>query len=71
MTVAFWDYLLQEQNIMKNNNTKSYDLSLGKWGPYNKKYLGVCHIDNKKNGSAFCVELFPGFIEEVLLCRRQ
>ncbi len=56
---------------MKNNNTKSYDLSLGKWGPYNKKYLGVCHIDNKKNGSAFCVELFPGFIEEVLLCRRQ
>lgn len=46
---------------MKNNNIKSYDLSLGRWGPYNKKYLGISHIDNEKIGSVFCVELFPGY----------
>ena len=40
---------------------KTYDLSLGKWGPYNKKYLGICRIDNPKLGSVFCAELFPGF----------
>lgn len=43
------------------NTEKNYDLDLGTWGPYNKKYLGVCHIDNEKTGSAFCVELFPGY----------
>lgn len=52
---------------MKKDNVKSYDLSLGKWGPYNKKYLGICHTDNKETGSAFCVELFPGFYRRSII----
>ena len=40
---------------------KQYDLSLGQWGPYNKEFLGVCHIADKKRGTTFQVELFPSF----------
>ncbi len=43
---------------MKN---KKFDLSLGKWGPYNKEYLGVCHVADAALGASFNVELFPGF----------
>lgn len=38
-----------------------HDLSLGKWGPYNKKYLGACHITNTELGATFNIELFPAF----------
>ena len=41
--------------------TKQHDLSLGKWGPYNKQYLGACHIANADLGASFAVELFPAF----------
>ena len=40
---------------------KRFDLTLGKWGPYNKEYLGVCHVANPELGASFNVELFPGF----------
>ena len=39
---------------------KQFDLSLGKWGPYNKEYLGVCHVADAELGASFNVELFPG-----------
>lgn len=40
---------------------KNYDLSLGKWGPYNKEYLGASHIANDRIRASFNIELFPGF----------
>lgn len=40
-------------------DTARHDLTLGKWGPYNKEYLGVCHIANETLGATFNVELFP------------
>lgn len=40
---------------------KQYDLSLGDVGPYNKEYLGVCHIADKTRGATFNIEMFPGF----------
>ena len=40
---------------------KEFDLSLGQWGPYNKEFLGVCHIADKKRGVTFQVELFPAY----------
>jgi len=40
---------------------KKFDLSLGKWGPYNKEYLGVCHVADAELGASFNLELFPGF----------
>ncbi len=48
-------------------DTKTYDLSLGKWGPYNKDYLGVCHIANGDLGATFNVELFPGMFRRTIL----
>jgi len=41
--------------------TKQHDLSLGKWGPYNKEYLGVCRVANEELGASFGVQLFPAF----------
>ena len=38
-----------------------HDLTLGKWGPYNKQYFGACHIANEELGASFAVELFPAF----------
>jgi hypothetical protein len=43
------------------NESAMHDLSLGKWGPYNKQYLGACHIANEELGATFAVELFPAF----------
>lgn len=40
-------------------DTARHDLTLGKWGPYNKEYLGVCHIADETLGATFNVELFP------------
>ena len=45
-------------NMVKEDR---HDLSLGKWGPYNKKHLGACHITNSELGSTFNIELFPAF----------
>lgn len=41
--------------------TKQHDLSLGSWGPYNKEYLGVCHLANRELGASFGVQIFPAF----------
>ncbi len=38
-----------------------HDLSLGKWGPYNKRHLGACHIANAELGASFNIEVFPAF----------
>ena len=46
---------------------KRFDLTLGKWGPYNKEYLGVCHVANDELGASFNVELFPGFFRRRVL----
>ena len=46
---------------------KKFDLTLGAWGPYNKEYLGVCHLAEPALGAAFCVELFPGFFRRKVL----
>lgn len=45
-------------NMVKDDR---HDLSLGKWGPYNKKHLGACHIANTELGATFNIELFPAF----------
>ena len=39
---------------------KSYDLNLGKWGPYNKEFAGALNIADEKSGTTFNVEMFPG-----------
>lgn len=39
---------------------KSYDLNLGKWGPYNKEFAGSLNIADEKSGTTFNVEMFPG-----------
>lgn len=46
---------------------KKFDLSLNKWGPYNKEYLGVCHVADPETGATFNVELFPGFFRRKVL----
>lgn len=52
---------------METGTNKNYDLNLGKWGPYNKEYLGVCHIADEKLGATFSVELFPGFFRRTVM----
>ena len=47
--------------------SKNFDLSLNKWGPYNKEYLGVAHVANEELGSTFQVELFPGFFRRKIM----
>lgn len=42
-------------------DSKNYDLRLGRFGPYNKDYLGVCHIADEEVGATFNVELFSRF----------
>ncbi|MBR5516019.1 MAG: hypothetical protein IKU52_07430 [Clostridia bacterium] len=46
---------------------KRYDLNLGDWGPYNKEYMGACHIADKKRGATFNIEMFPGFFRRSVL----
>ena len=46
---------------------KSYDLNLGKWGPYNKEYAGVLNIADEKSGTTFNVEMFPGYLRRSVL----
>ncbi|MBR2353520.1 MAG: hypothetical protein IKA76_03340 [Clostridia bacterium] len=46
---------------------KRFDLRMNRWGPYNKEYLGVCHIADPKLGATFNVELFPGFFRRKVL----
>lgn len=48
-------------------DSKNYDLRLGRFGPYNKDYLGVCHIADEEVGATFNVELFPGFFRRSIL----
>ena len=49
---------------MKN---KRFDLNMNSWGPYNKDFLGVCHIADARLGATFNVELFPGFFRRKVL----
>ncbi len=49
---------------MKN---KRFDLNMNSWGPYNKDFLGVCHIADARLGATFNVELFPGFFRRRVL----
>lgn len=46
---------------------KEFDLNMNSWGPYNKEYLGVCHIADAELGATFNVELFPGFFRRKVL----
>ncbi|RCW55399.1 trehalase family glycosidase [Halanaerobium sp. ST460_2HS_T2] len=46
-------------NINKLKN--SYDLQLPAWGPYTKKYLGISHIADQKQGIRFDLSVFPGY----------
>ena len=62
----FYDKIDELGNLMKK---KEFDLSLGDFGPYNKEYLGVCHIADKEIGATFNVELFPDSSEEAGMAR--
>ncbi len=46
---------------------KVFDLTLNQWGPYNKEYLGVCHVADPERGATFNIELFPGFFRRKVL----
>ncbi len=46
---------------------KKFDLSLGNLGPYNKEFLGVCHVADPHRGTTFHVEAFPGFFRRRFL----
>ena len=52
---------------MKN---KRFDLNMNSWGPYNKDFLGVCHIADKERGATFNVELFPGLFRRSVMASR-
>ena len=47
---------------------KEYGIKTGKWGPYNKEFLGVCHIADQTKGATFNVEFFPGIQRQTVLC---
>ena len=49
---------------------KRFDLTLNSWGPYNKDYLGVCHVADKERGATFNVELFPGLFRRNVIASR-
>ena len=49
---------------------KRFDLTLNSWGPYNKDYLGVCHVADKERGATFNVELFPGLFRRNIIASR-
>ena len=49
---------------------KKFDLTLGSWGPYNKDYLGVCHVADRERGATFNVELFPGLFRRNVIASR-
>jgi len=44
-------------NYLKNN----HDISLSKWGPYTKKYMGISHIVNEDRGIRFDLSVFSAF----------
>ncbi len=39
----------------------THDLSFPDWGPYTKKYIGLSHIADIKQGIRFDLSVFPGF----------
>ncbi len=49
---------------------KNYSLNLPEWGPYNKTYLGVAHIADKKKGLRFDLNLFPGYFRRSVMLVR-
>ncbi len=49
---------------------KDYLIRTGKWGPYNKDYLGIVNIADEKQGATFNFELFPGIYHRTVLCDR-
>lgn len=49
---------------------KNYDIKTGKWGPYNKDYLGISYIADEESGATFEFELFPGFYKRTVLANR-
>ncbi len=49
---------------------KEFDIKTGKWGPYNKDYLGLCYIADQQNGGTFQFELFPGFYKRTIIANR-
>ena len=49
---------------------KNYNLRLPEWGPYNKTYLGVAHIADKKKGLRFDLNLFPGYFRRSVMLVR-
>ncbi len=38
---------------------KTHDLNLSNWGPYSKKYAGISHVANSKQGIRFDLSVFP------------
>lgn len=38
----------------------THDLRLPEWGPYTKKYMGISHIPDEKNGLRFDLSIVPG-----------
>lgn len=44
-------------NYLKNN----HDISLSKWGPYTKKYMGISHILNEARGIRFDLSVYSAF----------
>lgn len=52
---------------VESTKDKEFDLNMNSWGPYNKEYLGVCHVADRKRGATFNVELFPGFFRRNVL----
>ena len=50
-----------------NYEKKRFDLNLNSWGPYNKDFLGVCHIADEDKGATFNVELFPGLFRRTVM----
>ena len=46
---------------------KRFDLTLGKFGPYNKEFLGACHVADPARGATFNVELFPGLFRSKVM----
>ena len=50
-----------EEGFFFKNLKNSHDLNLPDWGPYSKRYIGISHITDKRNGFRFDLSVFPGF----------
>ena len=63
-----WEFDTLKDNIIERISIEhlknTHDLGLPEWGPYTKKYIGISHIPERRNGLRFDLSVFPGFYRQ-------